>query len=184
MLPRSEHCTTRRWHWHLNGQTGPAGTSGSSSFFGFVGFVSGGPSPEIGSSSTIKSMKPDWRKGRAQHTDTKSRVRQANLMLSLTWKVEETGQSSEAKKADGRRWGAKGIQEKWWSFFSTCVEILSQNYPTMTRVFLKYIYIYKTYETRLQYMLQFSPSKVRRLLSNWASVIGNKIVPTLLRLLP
>lgn len=73
-LPRSEHCTTLRWHWHLKGHFGITGITGSC-------FTSGTPDPA--SSSIMKSKKPDWRKGRAQQAVTRSRERQADLMVLL-----------------------------------------------------------------------------------------------------
>lgn len=82
VLPRSEHWITRRWHWHLNGHLGPTGMTGNLS----TG-TSGRPDPA--SSSIIKSKKPDWRKGRAQQAVTRSRERQADLMVLLAGSLEE-----------------------------------------------------------------------------------------------
>lgn len=61
--------------------------------------------PEPASSSIMKSRKPDWRKGRpAQHTDTESRKRQADLMVQLTslWGRGHRGQRSEGKGQRGQ----------------------------------------------------------------------------------
>lgn len=63
-LPRSEHWATRRWHWHRKGQKGTSGPSGiigglSTRGLRVVGNSGPGPSPEAGSSSITKSMKPD-----------------------------------------------------------------------------------------------------------------------------
>lgn len=74
-LPRSEHWITRRWHWHLKGHTGPTGMTG--------GLRSRGSRPDPASSSIMKSRKPDWRKGRAQQAVTRSKERQADLMVLL-----------------------------------------------------------------------------------------------------
>ena len=76
VLPRSEHWITRRWHWHLKGHLGPSGMGWSLT----SGISVGKPDPA--SSSIMKSKKPDWRKGgRAQHAVTRSRERQADLMV-------------------------------------------------------------------------------------------------------
>lgn len=47
---------------------------------------SGRPDP---TSSIMKSRKPDWRKGRAQQAVTRSRERQADLMVLLTGSLED-----------------------------------------------------------------------------------------------
>ena len=44
--------------------------------------------PEPASSSIMKSRKPDWRKGRAQQAVTRSRERQADLMVPLAGSLE------------------------------------------------------------------------------------------------
>lgn len=79
-LPRSEHWTTRRWHWHLKGHFGSGGRAGSTA--GGVSSLTKS-SPDPASSSIMKSRKPDWRKGRAQQAVTRSRERQADLMVLL-----------------------------------------------------------------------------------------------------
>lgn len=81
VLPRSEHWITRRWHWHLKGHLGPSGTGAKA-----VSVIS---SPDPGSSSIMKSRKPDWRKGRAQQAVTRSRERQADLMVLLAGSLED-----------------------------------------------------------------------------------------------
>lgn len=83
VLPRSEHWITRRWHWHLNGHLGPSGMEGRPKSV----VVSGRPDPA--SSSIMKSRKPDWRKGRAQQAVTRSRERQADLMVLLAGSLED-----------------------------------------------------------------------------------------------
>lgn len=80
-LPRSEHWTTRRWHWHLKGHFGSGGIIGSSSLAPGGAATLSGRSPDPASSSIMKSRKPDWRKGRAQQAVTRSRERQADLMV-------------------------------------------------------------------------------------------------------
>lgn len=80
-LPRSEHCVTLRWHWHLKGHLGIPGIYWSTS-----GGNSGRPDPA--SSSIMKSRKPDWRNGRAQQAVTKSRERQADLMVLLAGSLQ------------------------------------------------------------------------------------------------
>lgn len=82
-LPRSEHWITRRWHWHLKGHFGAAGIGGRSNTF----VTSGTPDPA--SSSIMKSRKPDWRKGRAQQAVTRSRERQADLMVLLAGSLKD-----------------------------------------------------------------------------------------------
>lgn len=82
VLPRSEHWITRRWHWHLNGHLGPMGMTGKVSSV----VTSGEPDP---ASSIMKSRKPDWRKGRAQQAVTRSRERQADLMVLLAGSLED-----------------------------------------------------------------------------------------------
>lgn len=74
-LPRSEHWTTLRWHWHLKGHLGITGIEGSSRS------IATSDTPDPASSSIMKSKKPDWRKGRAQQAVTRSRERQADLMV-------------------------------------------------------------------------------------------------------
>lgn len=109
VLPKSEHCTTLKWHWHLKGHTCWVGTTGGAK--GPVRGVDGGRSgsgttPEPGSSSIMKSKKPDWRKGRpAQHTDTESRKRQADLMVQLTslWGEVKGVKGQEAKVREIRK---------------------------------------------------------------------------------
>lgn len=49
--------------------------------------VSGTPDPA--SSSIMKSRKPDWRKGSAQQAVTRSRERQADLMVLLAGSLED-----------------------------------------------------------------------------------------------
>ena len=44
--------------------------------------------PDPPSSSIMKSRKPDWRKGRAQQAVTRSRERQADLMVLLAGSLE------------------------------------------------------------------------------------------------
>lgn len=53
--------------------------------------------PDPASSSIMKSKKPDWRKGgKAQHAVTRSRERQADLMVLLAGSLEdERGHSSK-----------------------------------------------------------------------------------------
>lgn len=104
-LPRSEHWTTRRWHWHLKGHLGSGGRKGSSR--GGTGGPEGpeGPvrsivtSPDPASSSIMKSRKPDWRKGRAQQAVTRSRERQADLMVLL---AGEPGGQEDTVQSIGR----------------------------------------------------------------------------------
>lgn len=45
--------------------------------------------PDPGSSSIMKSRKPDWRKGRAQQAVTRSRERQADLMVLRAGSLED-----------------------------------------------------------------------------------------------
>lgn len=115
VLPKSEHCTTLKWHWHLKGHNCWGGTKGGISSsgpgrglgLGTVGASASGPSPE--GSSIMKSKKPDWRKGRpAQHTDTESRKRQADLMVQLTslW--------GGVKRIKGQRAKVKEVRKLLW----------------------------------------------------------------------
>ena len=86
--PRSEHWTTRRWHWQRKGQTGPIGSNSGTSRK-----RSSGPIPEA-SSSSIKSNKPFCWNGPAQETcATKKKIIVA-FMISLeyfhnqgTWEI-------------------------------------------------------------------------------------------------
>lgn len=90
-LPRSEHWTTRRWHWHLKGHLCSGGMTGVITLGS-----SGVPDP---SSSIMKSRKPDWRKGRAQQAVTRSRERQADLMVLLAGSLE--GERTQFKGLGG-----------------------------------------------------------------------------------
>lgn len=81
--PKSEHCTTRRWHWQRKGHLGPSGMVGMST----LGSMGTSGKPEPASSSIMKSRKPDWRKGSDQHAVTRSRERQADLMVPLSWSL-------------------------------------------------------------------------------------------------
>lgn len=92
ILPRSEHWITRRWHWHRKGHLGPSGTRDKTSV------VSSGKA-DPGSSSIMKSKKPDWRKGRAQQAVTRSRERQADLMVQLAGSLED--KRTQIKGLDG-----------------------------------------------------------------------------------
>lgn len=86
VVPRSEHWITRRWHWHLKGHFGIWGNPTS----GTLGTVSAvNTSPDPGSSSIMKSRKPDWRKGRAQQAVTRSKERQADLMVPQAGSLED-----------------------------------------------------------------------------------------------
>ena len=92
LLPRSEHCVTRRWHWQRNGHMGPSDRTTTS---GSMGTTAVSTPPEPASSSIMKSMKPDWRKGSAQQAVARSRERQADLMVLLAASL----------------WGARGGSE-------------------------------------------------------------------------
>lgn len=51
--------------------------------------ILGASVPDPASSSIMKSRKPDWRKGRAQQAVTRSRERQADLMVPLAGSLED-----------------------------------------------------------------------------------------------
>lgn len=111
--PRSEHWITRRWHWHLNGHLGASGLIGPVCT-GTSG-TSGRPDP--GSSSIMKSRNPDWRNGRAQQAVTRSRERQADLMVLLAGSLKE--QRTQFK-------GLGGYRSKIVSL--NCVQTVLYNY--------------------------------------------------------
>lgn len=87
--PRSEHWITRRWHWHLKGHLGPSGMVRTEKS------VITSVRPDPASSSIMKSRKPDWRKGRAQQAVTRSRERQADLMVLLAGSLRTRGHRSK-----------------------------------------------------------------------------------------
>ena len=81
-LPRSEHCTTRRWHWQRKGHTGPNPDVMESS----VGGISADPS-----SSSIKSKRPCWWNGVAKHAGSSRTKRRASLMAQFIHSGQNLG---------------------------------------------------------------------------------------------